>query len=220
MCQCFHKYEELLRNNRVWVSERLSVDEKYFEKLSEGQNPPFLFIGCSDSRKPLDTIIKAEPGELFIHTNIANQVSLTDMNVLSILEYAIETLEVEHIIICGHYNCGGVEAAYTGKATGLIENWLMGIKELKLENKRELQLIENEQEKMDRLCEINVVAQLKNLCKTSMMHKAFKKGKYPKIHGWIFDIYTGHIKELELPLEEWKELGFIPKDYEDYVYKE
>ncbi len=215
MCKKCNSYESLLTRNREWVKEKLEIDEKYFEKLSEGQKPPFLFIGCSDSRKPLDTIIKAEPGEIFIHRNIANQVSLTDMNILSILEYAIDILKVKHIIVCGHYNCGGVETAYKGDATGLLENWVMGINELKLENNEELDKIEDVQMRMDKLCEINVIAQLKNLCKTSMMHNAFKRGEYPQIHGWIFDIYTGNIKELEIPIEKWKKLGYVPQDYEE-----
>jgi len=208
----YNSYEDLLKNNQEWVENKLSKDKNYFEELSKPQKPPFLFIGCSDSRKPLNTITQTEPGEIFVHRNIANQISLTDMNFLSILEYAILDLKVEHIIVCGHYNCGGVEAVYKG-ADGLVENWIMPIKDLALINKDELEKIDDMQQRIDRLAEINVVAQVKNLCKTSIIHKAFKKQEYPQIHGWIFDIYCGKIKALELPLKEWKDKGIIPNCY-------
>ncbi|WP_461489626.1 carbonic anhydrase [Pontibacter sp. HJ8] len=206
----YHSYEDLIKNNLTWAEEKLQQDPGYFQQLAAGQKPPFLFIGCSDSRMPLNSFTKTEPGELFIHRNVANQVSLTDMNLLAVLEYAVEALGVQHIVICGHYCCGGVEAAYRGTATGVVESWVNPIRELYLQNKQELDQIPNETERLNRLAEYNVLAQVRNICKTSVMHRAFKSGKYPKVHGWVLDIKSGHIIDLPLPLQEWKELGLVP----------
>jgi len=209
----YQTYEEIIKNNREWASEKLSIEPSYFETLSRGQKPPFLFIGCSDSRMALDTITKTEPGELFIHRNIANQISLTDMNLLSVLEYAIGHLKVKHIIVCGHYCCGGVTAALEGNAEGLVESWLMPIRELYRKNKKELDEIEDLKKRSDKLSEMNVILQVKNLCKTSVMRKVFKGKDYPKIHAWVIDIYIGRIKELKIPVSEFKERELLPKDY-------
>ena len=206
----YHNYEDLLENNLEWAEEKLKQDPTYFEKLSQGQKPPFLFIGCSDSRMPLNSFTKTEPGELFIHRNVANQVSLTDMNLLSVLEYAVEALQVQHIVICGHYFCGGVAAAYKGNATGVVESWVNPIREIYLQNRAEIDAIEKEEDRVNKLAELNVVAQVRNICNTSVMHRAFKTGSYPKLHGWVLDIRVGRIKELELPLNDWRELGIIP----------
>jgi len=206
-----HKsYNELIQNNRKWVQKRLKLDKNYFTELSKGQNPPFLFIGCCDSRMPLTNFTETEPGELFIHRNIANQVSVTDMNVLSVLEFAVEDLQVKHIIIGGHYRCGGITAAYHGTADGLVGNWVMPIREIYLEHKKEIDRIKDEQKRIDRLSEISVIEQVKNICKTSVMVKAIRRKKFPELHGWILDIYTGHIKELKLPVKEWKRVGLLP----------
>lgn len=209
----YYDYPDLLSNNQKWVAECLAADPAYFRKLEEGQRPPFLYIGCSDSRKPLNTMTQARPGEVFIHRNIANQVSLTDMNLLSVLEFAVETLKVKHVIICGHYRCGGVEAAYRGQATGLVENWVTPIKDLALMHKDELQALPDDDARLNRLSELNVLAQVRNLCKTSIMHRAFQRGGYPRLHGWIFAIGSGLIHEQRLPLDEWKTLGLLPPDY-------
>jgi len=206
-----HKsYNELIQNNRKWVQKRLKLDKNYFTELSKGQNPPFLFIGCCDSRMPLTNFTETEPGELFIHRNIANQVSVTDMNVLSVLEFAVEDLQVKHIIIGGHYRCGGITAAYHGTADGLVGNWVMPIREIYLEHKKEIDRIKDEQKRIDRLSEISVIEQVKNICKSSVMVKAIRRKKIPELHGWILDIYTGHIKELKLPVKEWKRVGLLP----------
>jgi carbonic anhydrase len=207
-------YQKLIDNNSEWVREKLSEDPTYFERLSTGQNPPFLYLGCSDSRLPIDVLTKTEPGQIFIHRNIANQVFLNDMNFLSVLEYAIKVLQVDHVIICGHYKCGGIEAAYTGIAPGMVENWVMSIRDIAMENKAELDAIADVGSRLNRLSELNVISQLRQLCKTSVMHDALKSGKYPKLHGWVLDISHGKINELNIPVEEWKRYGFLPASYQ------
>ncbi|RAU83180.1 carbonic anhydrase [Pontibacter arcticus] len=206
----YHNYEDLIRNNKEWASERLQTDALYFDKLSEGQKPPFLFIGCSDSRMPLNNFTKTEPGELFIHRNVANQVSLTDMNLLAVLEYAVDVLEVKHIVVCGHYRCGGVAAAYSGTATGVVGNWVNPIREIYLNNRAEIDALPSEDDRINKLAELNVIAQVKNICISSVMHSAHQKGKYPQVHGWVLDIQCGQIKDIELPLAEWQSKGLIP----------
>ncbi len=206
-------YEELFENNRNWINEELKKEPNFFKKLSKSQSPRYLMIGCSDSRVPLSSIMKAEPGEIFIHRNIANQVGLTDINLLSVLEYSVEHLHVEHIIITGHYCCGGVGAAVDGVDQGLIENWVAPIKDLYLKNKNELDSMFDKQKSADRLSEINVVEQAKNIFKTPIMDRAFKRNKYPSVHAWIFNMYNGMIQELSLPIDEWKEEGIVPDFY-------
>lgn len=208
------KYEELLLNNRNWVDDKLAEDPDYFNRLASGQQPPFLYIGCSDSRLPIDLFTGADPGRIFIHRNVANQVFLNDMNLLSVLEYAVKVLKVEHIIICGHYSCGGVEAAYYGTSMNIVENWTMNIRDIAMENKKELDAIADSKERLNRLSELNVIRQVRQLCKTSVLHDAFKSGEYPQLHGWVLDIAHGLIKELPLPVDEWKEYGLIPDEYD------
>lgn len=209
------RYKKLMQNNANWIVEEKKANPDYFKELSKPQHPPFLYLGCSDSRLPIDLFTGAKPGEIFIHRNIANQVFLNDMNFLSVLEYAVDILHVDHIIICGHYNCGGVEAAYVGKASGLIKNWVMSIRDLALEKKDELELIPDITKRLHRLSELNTIRQLRQLCKTSIMTQAFASDKYPKIHGWVLDIYDGSILELPLPIAEWKKYGLLPADYEE-----
>jgi len=192
----YSSYQDLISNNKKWVSELLSKDPDFFTKLSVGQSPPFLFIGCSDSRKPLDTILKTKPGELFIHRNVANQVSLTDMNLLSVLEYALDSLKVSHVIVCGHYGCGGVQAAYEGNAVGIVENWVTPIRDIYLENKKMLDDISDKTQRLNILSELNVKQQVENLKKTSVFHRAIKRGDCPSLHAWVLDLKTGLIKEL------------------------
>jgi carbonic anhydrase len=209
----YNDYPGLLRNNQRWVAECLAADPAYFRKLEEAQRPPFLYIGCSDSRKPLNTITQTRPGEVFIHRNIANQVSLTDMNMLSVLEYAVDVLKVRHVVICGHYRCGGVEAAYRRNVTGLVENWVAPITDLALIHKEELLRLPDDDARLNRLSELNVLAQVRNLCKTSILKRAFHSGQYPRLHGWIFAIGSGLIQEQALPVDDWKALGLLPPDY-------
>ncbi|WP_018478019.1 carbonic anhydrase [Pontibacter roseus] len=209
----YHSYEELIKNNLEWAEEKLQQNPAYFEQLATGQKPPFLFIGCSDSRMPLNSFTKTEPGELFIHRNVANQVSLTDMNLLAVLEYAVEALGVQHIVVCGHYRCGGVEAAYRGTATGVVESWVNPIRELYLQNRQELDALPSDEERLNKLAQYNVLAQVKNICNTSVMQRAYQKGNYPKVHGWVLDIHKGHIIDLPLPVQDWKELGCVPDSF-------
>lgn len=206
-------YSELIKNNELWIQEKLKTDSDYFSNLAEGQSPKYLMLGCSDSRVPLSQLMKADPGEIFIHRNIANQANLTDINFLSVLEYSVEHLHIEHIIVVGHYRCGGVAAAIDGVDQGLIENWVAPIKDLYGNNKAEFEKLGDKSAVADRLSELNAVAQAKNILKTPTMERAFKRKKYPHIHSWIFDIYTGRIKEMPLPEVQWKAEGLLPEFY-------
>jgi carbonic anhydrase len=210
----YHSYSDLIRNNARWAQAKLEQDGLYFKRLAEYQAPPFLFIGCSDSRMPIDTFTQTEPGELFIHRNIANQIYPTDMNFLSVLEYAVEVLRVKHIIVCGHYSCGGVEAAYDDSASGLTENWITRIKDLIREHRGELEAIPDRDSRLNRLSEINVIAQVKNIFMVSAIARLIEGNGYnPTIHGWVLDLKRGLIKDLELPIEAWKKEGIIPMNY-------
>ena len=199
-------YSDLLRNNQKWAAEKLKTDKSYFEELAKPQKPKFLFIGCSDSRIPLESITGSEPGELFVHRNIANQINLTDINLLSIIEYAVEILNIEHIIVLGHYKCGGVKAAVEGlNEEDIVENWVSQISDLYHFHKKKLESIGDKAKMYDRLSEMNVISQLKNLLRTPIIQRAFRNNKKLYFHGWIFDIYTGLINDLQLPHDEWKE---------------
>ena len=199
------EYKKLLLSNKAWASERLHVDENYFENLSKDQKPLFLWIGCADSRVPAEEITHADPGEIFVHRNVANMVVHTDINLLSVLQYAVEVLEVKHIIVCGHYNCGGVRAAMTNTDYGLINKWLRNIKEVYEKHFDELTSIENEQTRFNKLVELNVEEQIKNLAKTTIVQKAWGNRSFPHLHGWVFDIHHGEIKEgLNINAGEWQ----------------
>ncbi|MDI9880118.1 carbonate dehydratase [Flectobacillus longus] len=189
-------YKKLLLNNKVWAADRLSMDETYFEKLAKDQNPEFLWIGCADSRVPAEEITNTQPGDVFVHRNVANMVVHTDMNLLSVLQYGVEVLKVKHVIVCGHYNCGGVKAAMGNQDFGLINKWLRNIKEVYSKHEVELGGIENEKQKFNRLVELNVHEQVKNLAKTTIIQRAWKNFQYPHLHGWVFDLHTGLIKEV------------------------
>jgi carbonic anhydrase len=199
------EYKKLLLSNKAWASERLEVDEHYFDDLSKDQNPLFLWIGCADSRVPAEEITHADPGEIFVHRNVANMVVHTDMNLLSVLQYAVEVLKIRHIIVCGHYNCGGVKAAMTNKDFGLINKWLRNIKEVYEKHYDELQAIENEQSRFNAMVELNVKEQIQNLAKTTIVQKAWKSSQLPHLHGWVFDIHKGEIKEVvNISAGEWE----------------
>ncbi|PKP53303.1 MAG: carbonic anhydrase [Bacteroidetes bacterium HGW-Bacteroidetes-1] len=195
-----HDYQSLISSNKAWAKKKKLQDSEYFNKLSLKQTPQFLYIGCSDSRMPLDTFTATEPGELFVHRNIANQVSLTDINFLSVLDYAVNVLKVKHIIVCGHYGCGGVSAAYDGKSSGLVANWISPIRDLSIEHEAELNAIESEELRLNRLSELNVLRQVENIYKTHVIQRALEKCHMDfQIHGWVLDLSTGHIIELEIP---------------------
>lgn len=199
------EYKKLLLSNKAWASERLAVDENYFENLSKDQNPLFLWIGCADSRVPAEEITHADPGEIFVHRNVANMVVHTDINLLSVLQYAVEVLQVKHIIVCGHYNCGGVRAAMTNTDYGLINKWLRNIKEVYEKHFEQLTNIEHEQDRFNALVELNVAEQIKNLAKTTIVQKAWSTRGFPHLHGWVFDIQHGEINEvLNINAGEWQ----------------
>lgn len=204
MMMKYHTIDELLSNNQSWVAEKLAGDANYFNKLSNGQKPPFLYLGCSDSRLPLTNFTRTEPGELFVHRNIANQVSLTDLNFLAVLEYAICHLQVEHIIVCGHYDCGGIKAALEGRTISIIDNWVNPIRELYLQNQEEIDALPTREARLNFLAEINVLAQVKNLYHTPILRKALHDENAPKIHGWVLDIKTGLIKDLHVSTLQWQ----------------
>ncbi len=187
-------------NNKVWIKQKLSEDDRYFEKLGEGQNPELLFIGCSDSRVTAEELMGLGPGDVFVHRNIANMVSGTDLNAMSVLEYAVEHLNVNHVVVCGHYACGGVKAAMQSADLGILNPWLRNIRDVYRIHKNELNSIEDEEKKYDRLVELNVQEQCVNLIKTSTVQKAIR-GRKMKVHGWVFDVHTGTLIDLKIDFE-------------------
>ncbi|WP_026967122.1 carbonate dehydratase [Algoriphagus terrigena] len=189
-------YEKLLLQNKAWSEEKIQLDKDFFSRLAGQQKPKFLWIGCSDSRVPANEVTGTDPGEIFVHRNIANMVVHTDLNLLSVLQYAVQVLEVEHIIVCGHYGCGGVEAALTNKSYGLINKWLRNIKEVYKMYQDELDAIDTHTGKVDRLVELNVMEQCQDLIKTSIVQKAWKYRQAPEIHGWAYGLKDGLVKEL------------------------
>ena len=189
-------YLKLLNNNKKWVADQLSVDPEYFDKLALSQHPEYLWIGCSDSRVPANQITGTQPGDVFVHRNIANMVIHSDMNMLSVLSYAVEVLKVKHIIVCGHYGCGGVLAAMENKQFGLIDNWLRHIKDVYRLHYKELNSIQDKKQKADRLVELNVIEQVQDLGKTSIVQNAWKREQPLHLHGWVYDVKDGLIKDL------------------------
>ena len=202
-------YHQLLEKNKKRVNDKLEKDENYFENLSKGQKPPVLWIGCADSRVPANEITGTHPGELFVHRNIANMVVHTDMNMLSVLDYAVNHLEVNHVIVCGHYGCGGVQAAMQNKSLGLINKWVRNIKEVYKENKTELNKIEDQKKRFDRLVELNVKAQVYDLAKTSIVQQAWKNGRELEVHGWVYDLKDGIIDDLKVSMDSAQHLDEV-----------
>jgi carbonic anhydrase len=189
-------YEKLLLENRAWAAEQTGRDPEYFRRLADIQTPEFLWIGCSDSRVPANEITNTSPGEIFVHRNIANLVVGSDLNVLSVLQYAVEVLKVKHVIVCGHYGCGGIKAAMTDNDLGLINKWLQHIKDTYLVNKDELDAITDMSDRADRLAELNVEAQVMNLAKSSIIQDAWKTDNRPALHGWIYRLSDGILHNL------------------------
>lgn len=202
-------YKKLLDGNKEFVAKMLKEDPDYFHKLANGQSPPLLWIGCSDSRVPANQITNTKPGEVFVHRNIANMVIHTDMNMLSVLDFAVQILKVKHIIVCGHYGCGGIIAAMSNKEYGLIDNWLRSIKDIYRLHQTELDAIEDEHIRKNRLVELNVMEQVSNLCKTSTIQNAWKEFNYPHIHGWVYDVANGIIKDLKVSVANNDEMSAI-----------
>ncbi len=189
-----HSYERLLLENKAWAKEQKSRDPEFFTRLENQQTPEFLWIGCSDSRVPPNQITNTQPGEMFIHRNIANLVVNTDINLLSVLQYAVDVLKVKHVIVCGHYGCGGVKAAMTQKRFGIIDNWLKEIKDVYRMYQDEITAIETEDERFDHMVELNVREQVFNLAKTTIIQKAWKEEQRPQLHGWVYRLSDGIIK--------------------------
>lgn len=190
------KIRKLILENKAWAQSKTDIDKDYFRNMANDQNPEFLWISCSDSRVPPSEITNTDPGEMFVHRNIANLVVHTDLNFLSVLQYAVENLNVPHVIICGHYNCGGIKAALSHQSLGLIDNWVRNIKDIYFTHKIEVDAINGEMNQVNRLVELNVVEQVKNLAHTSIIQEAWADRKRPYIHGWIYDLNTGLIKQL------------------------
>lgn len=188
--------KKIFENNKKWVEQKLSEDKDYFNNLALGQEPRYLFIGCSDSRVPANEITGTGPGEMFVHRNIANMVVHTDMNLLSVLQYAVEVLKVKVIIVCGHYGCGGVAAAAGNKQYGLIDNWLRNIKDVIRLHEEEFNDIKDEEARLRRLVELNVIEQVHNLSKTSIIQNALQTDEPPKLYGLVYDIKEGYLKDL------------------------
>ncbi len=194
-------YNQIIENNKKWVAECLEKDPDFFNKLTHGQQPPLLWIGCADSRVPANQIIGANPGEVFVHRNIANMVVHSDMNLLSVLDYAVNVLKVQHVVVCGHYGCGGVKAAMGNSSVGLIDNWLRHIKDVYRLHKTELESISDEDKRFDRFVELNVIEQVYDLATTSIVQAAWGRGQELSLHGWVYALDNGIIKDLEVNLK-------------------
>lgn len=204
-------YEILLQENKAWAEAKLKNDPDYFNRLLHVQTPEFLWIGCSDSRVPPDQITQTEPGEIFIHRNVANLVVNTDVNLLSVLDFAVNHLKVKHVVVCGHYGCGGIKAALSKTDFKPVLNmWLRNVKDVYRFHRKELDTIADESKKIDRLVELNVKEQMMNLAKTSIIQRAWKKEQRPDLHGWVYDLHDGLIN----PIMEMK-----PGDHIDDIYE-
>jgi len=191
---------KVFQNNKKWIEEKLAVDANYFETLGKGQNPELLFIGCSDSRVTAEELMGLGPGEVFVHRNIANMVSGIDLNVMSVVEYAVVYLKVNHVVVCGHYECGGVKAAMQSADLGILNPWLRNIRDVFRIHKTELNAIVDEGKKYDRLVELNVQEQCVNLIKTAAVQKAYRD-RGLKVHGWVFDVHTGKLIDLKIDFD-------------------
>lgn len=191
-------YEEIFENNRKWVADKTAADKDFFEKLAKEQQPDYLYIGCSDSRVPANEIMGLEPGEVFVHRNVANLVNNVDLNILSVINYAVRHLNVKYIIVCGHYNCGGVKAALIPKDLGILNPWLRNIRDVYRMHQEELNAISNEEELYRRLVELNVQEQATNVIKTAAVQQSYIEKGYPVVAGWVFDLHNGLLIDLKL----------------------
>ena len=202
-------YQKLLDNNKEWVEKSLALDPNYFADLAKGQTPPLLWIGCSDSRVPANEIIGAKPGEVFVHRNIANMVVHSDMNMLSVLDYAVNVLKVKHVIVCGHYGCGGVKAAMGNMSVGIIDNWIRHIKDEYRLHDKYLNSIEDETARFNAFVEINAKEQVYNLAKTSIVQSAWKNGQDLMLHGWVYGLNSGFVTDLNVNIASNDELDEV-----------
>ena len=200
----------LFKKNKIWVDNINKSDPEFFDRLAKQQNPDYLWIGCSDSRIPANEIMDLLPGHIFVHRNIANVVAHSDLNCLSVIQYAVEMLKVKHIIVCGHYGCGGVQAAMDDTEYGIIDNWLRHIKDVFRHHENKFKDIPDQQEKLDLLCELNVREQVLNVCNTPTVQQAWKSNQKLTVHGWIFNIKNGYLKDLDMCVSKMDE---IPTGY-------
>lgn len=202
-------YKKILDNNKIWVEQSLERDPNYFKDLAKGQTPPLLWIGCSDSRVPANEIIGAKPGEVFVHRNIANMVVHTDMNMLSVLDYAVNVLKVKHVIVCGHYGCGGVKAALGNSSIGIIDNWIRHIKGVYRLHSTYLDSIIDEEDRFNKFVELNVKEQVFDLAKTSIVQNAWLNGQDLTVHGWVYGLNSGFVTDLNVNIRSNKELDDV-----------
>jgi carbonic anhydrase len=198
--------DHLLQNNRVWAEKIKAQDPEFFESLSKQQRPHYLWIGCSDSRVPANQIIDVTPGDMFVHRNVANVVVHTDLNCLSVVQYAVEVLEVKHLIVCGHYGCGGVRAALENSSLGLIDNWLRHVQDVRQKHQAALAKIADE-DRLNKLCELNVIEQVSNLCQTTIVQSAWQRGQQLAVHGWIYGLSDGLIRDLNVSTDSQAQLA-------------
>jgi carbonic anhydrase len=204
-------HDRVFEQNKVWAEQQLAKDPEFFSKLAAGQSPEYLWIGCSDSRMPAEVITGLAPGEAFIHRNIANMVNNLDLSAMSVINYAVRHLKVRHIIVCGHYGCGGVQSAMTPKDLGILNPWLRNIRDVYRLYEKELDAIEDPQKRHERLVELNVMEQCRNVIKTAAVQRSYAENNFPIVHGWVFDFRTGLLKDLEIDFP--KVLGDIQKIY-------
>jgi carbonic anhydrase len=199
--------EQLFENNRAWVDQILEKDADFFNKLAAQQTPEYLWIGCADSRVPANDLLGLLPGELFVHRNIANVVVHSDLNCLSVLQFAIDVLKVKHVIVCGHYGCSGVQAAMTGRRVGLADNWLRHVQDVHQKHEKYLGEVLPPKERLDRLCELNVIEQVVNVCQTTIIQDAWERNQSVTVHGWVYGVGDGLLSELGLSVDSHEKLA-------------
>ena len=198
--------KQLFDNNRAWAADMTRQDPDFFRRLSTQQSPHYLWIGCSDSRVPANQVVGLVPGEMFVHRNVANVVVHTDLNCLSAIQFAVDVLRIEHIIVCGHYSCGGILAALQDNKLGLIENWLRHIQDVRAKHRVELDALDTEEKQHDRLCELNVIEQVTNLSRTTVVRDAWSRGQALTVHGWIYDLSDGLLRDLDVSVASEQEV--------------
>jgi carbonic anhydrase len=201
------KLDDLFEKNRTWATSVKTTDPDFFEKLAAQQSPEYLWIGCSDSRVPANQIVGLSPGEIFVHRNVANMVVHTDFNCLSVLQYAVDVLRVKHVIVVGHYGCGGIRAAYENQDNGLIDNWLRNIKDVQHCHREEIEAIDDIELRLERLCELNVKSQVAHVCQTTIAQQAWLRGQELTVNGWIYSIQDGLLKDLECSVDAVEQIA-------------
>ncbi|MBU1043973.1 MAG: carbonate dehydratase [Candidatus Omnitrophica bacterium] len=199
--------KELLEKNKQWATKLKTSDPEFFTNLSSQQNPQYLWIGCSDSRVPANQIVNLPPGDVFVHRNIANLVIHSDLNCLSVIQYAVEILQIKHIIVCGHYGCGGIKASLDNQEHGLIDNWLRHIKDIYRMHEAKFKTLKTQKEKNDLLCELNIIEQVANVCHTTIVQSAWKAGQELAVHGWIYSLEDGILKDLDVCITNINEIS-------------